>query len=275
MKTMKVFPHFLVAGVLVIGTACSSANTGTSSGTETATGSATGTSSMGAASGTSATGASSSAMDAGSTGSVAGGTMGASGTTGTSSAGVGGTAASGAGGGTSAATEGTSGAGATGATGAAAATDMSAFMATFSTMQDPVFLLNAASSNMLEIQAGKLASQQASNAEVKKFAQMMVSHHTKATQELKAVATPLGVTMPETMMPVHQAMADRLKSKTGKDFDEAYMDLMETAHKMDIAMFEVKSKAADSPTVQAFATKTLPMLRSHHTMADNIEKKAD
>jgi hypothetical protein len=27
--------------------------------------------------------------------------------------------------------------------------------------------------------------------------------------------------------------------------------------------------------VKSFATKTLPMLRSHHTMADNIEKKAD
>jgi putative membrane protein len=152
---------------------------------------------------------------------------------------------------------------------------MTAFMATFSTMQDPVFLLNAASSNMLEIQAGQLASKNATNPDVKKFAQMMVDHHTKATQQLKSVATPLGVTMPQTMMPVHQAMADRLMSKTGKDFDEEYMDLMETAHKMDIAMFEVKSKAADSPTVQAFATKTLPMLRSHHTMAGDIEKNVD
>jgi putative membrane protein len=152
---------------------------------------------------------------------------------------------------------------------------MTAFMGTFATMNDPTFLMTAASSNLLEIQAGQMASQKATNADVRKYAQMMVSHHTKSTQELKAVATPLSVTLPQILMPVHQAMADRLMNKTGKDFDEAYMDMMETAHKMDVAMFEVKSKAAENPTVKSFATKTLPMLRSHHTMADNIEKKAD
>jgi putative membrane protein len=148
-------------------------------------------------------------------------------------------------------------------------------MATFATMLDPVFLLNAASSNLLELQAGQMAAQKASNAEVKKYAQMMISHHTKSTQDLKAVATPLGVTPPQTLMPVHQAMLDRLNNKTGKAFDEAYMDLMETAHKMDIAMFEVKSKAAEQPAVQTFATKTLPMLRSHQKMASAIENKVD
>ncbi|MCB2408563.1 DUF4142 domain-containing protein [Hymenobacter lucidus] len=154
-------------------------------------------------------------------------------------------------------------------------TDMNAFMASFATMQDPTFLMTAASSNMLEIQMGKLAVQKSANAEVKKFGQMMVDHHTKATQELKTVAVPLGVTLPQTLMPIHQTMADQLTGKSGKAFDEAYMDAMEAAHKMDVAMFEVKSKGAETPTVQSFATKTLPMLRSHHTMANEIEKKVD
>ncbi|MBF9223149.1 DUF4142 domain-containing protein [Hymenobacter ruricola] len=161
------------------------------------------------------------------------------------------------------------------ATGADAAADPTAFMATFATMQDPVFLMNAASSNMLEVRTGQMAAQKASNADVRKYAQMMVSHHTQATQQLKAVAAPLGVQMPTAMMPVHQAMADRLQNKSGKDFDETYMDMMETAHKMDIAMFEVKSKAAETPNVQSFATNTLPMLRSHYDMANSLEKKVD
>lgn len=186
----------------------------------------------------------------------------------------------GAGAGTGASAGGTAAGGTAAGTGAAgsgagSSSDMMAFMGTFATMQDPVFLMNAASSNLLEIQAGQIASQRATNPDVKKFAQMMVNHHTMATQQLKSVAPPLGIQMPQTMMPVHQAMADRLTNKTGKDFDEAYMDMMETAHKMDIAMFEVKSKAAESPNVQAFATQTLPMLRSHHKMADDLEKKVD
>ena len=152
---------------------------------------------------------------------------------------------------------------------------MTAFMGTFATMPDATFLLTAASSNLLEIQAGQMAAQKATSASVKKFAQMMVDHHTKATQQLTTVATPLGVSPSQTLMPVHQAMLDQLTTKSGKQFDEGYMDAMETAHTMDIAMFEVKDKAAETPTVKAFATKTLPMLRSHRKMAGELESKVD
>ncbi|OON67380.1 DUF4142 domain-containing protein [Hymenobacter sp. CRA2] len=161
------------------------------------------------------------------------------------------------------------------ATGASGASDMTAFMGTFATMDDPTFMLTAASSNMLEIQMGQMATQKSTNADVKKFGQMMVDHHGKATQDWKNVATPMGVVMPTTLMPVHQAMMDKVMNKSGKQFDEAYMDAMETAHKMDVAMFEVKSKGAQTPTVQTFATKTLPMLRAHETMANKIEDKVD
>ncbi|WP_052733104.1 DUF4142 domain-containing protein [Hymenobacter terrenus] len=258
---MKIIPHFLVAGAMVIGTACSSTNSATDAASTGGSSIGPGSGASGAsASGTGIVGGAGSA-DIGATSVVsgAGGSMGATETGGSS--GAGGTDMSGATGGTAA--------------GAAGAADMTAFMGTFATMQDPVFLLNAASSNLMEIRAGQMAAQKASNADVRKFAEMMVSHHMKATQELKAVATPLGVKLTQTMMPVHQAMADRLMNKTGKGFDEAYMDLMETAHKMDIAMFEVKSKGAEIPAVKDFATRALPMLRSHQTMADTIEKKVD
>jgi putative membrane protein len=238
MKTMKAIPQLLVAGTMVFGFACSSSNMGTDTGAGTTSGSATGTS-----------------MDA---------TSGSAGTSGRADTG---------------ANMGTNNSSSSYPeivpnTGNANA-DMTAFMATFATMQDPVFLMTAASSNMMEIQLGQMAAQKSTNADVKRFGQMMVDHHTKATQQLKTVATPLGVTLPQTLMPVHQAMVDKVMNKTGKDFDEAYMDAMEAAHKMDIAMFEVKDKAADTPTVKSFATKTLPMLRSHEKMADEIEDKVD
>ncbi|WP_177204749.1 DUF4142 domain-containing protein [Hymenobacter arizonensis] len=255
---MKVFPYLLMAGAMALGTACSSTNTG--SGTAGTTSGST-DAGLYSSAGSTAAGTNTGGADAGTStaGSAAGST---SGSAGGSTSGSGSMGASGA----------TSG---TATSGIEAAADPTAFMATFATMQDPVFLMNAASSNLLEIKAGQMASQKATNPEVRKYAQMMVSHHNTATQELKAIAMPLGVTLPQTMMPVHQAMADRLMNKSGKGFDEAYMDMMEAAHKMDIAMFEVKSKAAEQPSVQAFATKTLPMLRSHHTMADNLEKKVD
>lgn len=249
---MKAIPHFLVAGVLVLGTACSTTNTGTGSGeptsssvTTTPTGSDTNASST--------TTGSAGAADGGST-AGAGGTSGAGTDTGT---------------GASAATSGTTGDAGDGAPSA----NMTAFMGTFATMPDAVFLMTAASSNLLEIQVGQMAAQQATSPEVKNFAQMMVADHTKATQQLQAVATPLQVQLPQTMMPIHQAMADRLQNKTGRKYDEAYMSLMKTAHRLDIDMFKVKDKAAQTAAVQTFAANTLPMLHSHRNMASALDKQ--
>lgn len=237
MKPTQVMSHVLFCSVFSLGAACTSTSTPPGSTTATA-----------ATSGTEATGGGADMNTAGSSGTASG-----VGTTATSAA--------------------TMGSATTGGTGDP--TDANAFLATFATMQDPVFLMTAASSNLLEIQLGQLATQRTSNAEVKKYAQMMVQHHTKATQDLKAVAAPLGVQMPQVMMPVHQRMLDEVSAKTGKDFDEAYMDTMEAAHKLDVAMFAVKSKAAESPAVKTFATSTLPMLRLHEQIAGEIEKKVD
>ena len=142
-------------------------------------------------------------------------------------------------------------------------------------MDDATFMMTAASSNLLEIQTGKMAEERATSPKVKQFGKMMVDHHTKATQEMKTLASEMGVTLPTTLMPMHKTMLDKLSGQTDAEFDEAYMDLMETAHKMDIAMFEAKSKNATSPSVKAFATKTLPMLRSHHKEASETESTVD
>jgi putative membrane protein len=238
---MKAFPHYLLASFLVFGAACSSSSETTNA--NMASSSADGTRTAGPRTSTEVNAAN-----------PEGGNAAANGPGGTNVP------------------------GATvpiGASGSDATTDQTAFMATFATMDDPTFMLTAASSNMLEVRAGQMASQKARNPEVRKFAQMMVSHHMRATQDLKGVAMLMGVQMPTVMMPVHQAMSDQLMDKSGKNFDETYMDMMETAHKLDIAMFEAKSTSAQTPGVKDFAARTLPMLRSHHSMADALEKKVD
>ena len=53
----------------------------------------------------------------------------------------------------------------------------------------PGFVQNAATSDMYEIEAGKIAIQKAQSDTVKTFGQMMVDAHSKTTEELKDVAT--------------------------------------------------------------------------------------
>ncbi|WP_299819799.1 DUF4142 domain-containing protein [uncultured Pontibacter sp.] len=154
-------------------------------------------------------------------------------------------------------------------------TDMAGEMTTLTNLDDMTFMMTAASSNMLEIELGKMAAEKATDPEVKEFARMMVDHHTKASKEMKSIASEMGVTLPTTLMPMHQKMVDKLSNKTGDELNEDYMDTMETAHKMDIAMFEAKTNNAKSQSVKAFASKTLPTLKSHHEKANTIEDKVD
>lgn len=172
---------------------------------------------------------------------------------------------------------------ATGTTGTTDATGTTGNMGTepnvsvgdLATLDDPTFVAAAASSNMFEIEAGNLAMQNASDQKVKDFGSMMVEHHTMANQELQTLASQMGATMPQAMMAIHREMLENLSGKTGTEFDEDYMDAMETAHKMDILMFEAKNNNATDPNLKAYAAKTLPILETHRKSATDIEDTVD
>ncbi|WP_192822265.1 DUF4142 domain-containing protein [Rufibacter sp. LB8] len=181
----------------------------------------------------------------------------------------------------------TNGSGAGGATGAVTvgkepvmntgATSAMAGTMTFDNrpMTEESFLMEAASSNIMEIEASRLALQKATHAEVKKFAQMLVDHHTKTSLELMSVASGMNVNLPTTMMPAHQEVMTKLSKLSGADFDEEYMQAMVSVHKQDVAKFEVVSNSAPTVSVKAFAIRALPALRIHLREADQLEDKVD
>jgi len=85
--------------------------------------------------------------------------------------------------------------------------------------QSKQFVEKMLSANMAEIQLGQLGVQQATSADVKSFAQMMVTDHTKANQELMPLAQQLGVQAPATLDAKHKAIADKLAKLHGAEFD--------------------------------------------------------
>ena len=54
---------------------------------------------------------------------------------------------------------------------------------------DKDFVRDLTIANMAEVELGKMANERSTNAEVKKFGQMMVDDHTPAGNKLKAIAT--------------------------------------------------------------------------------------
>ena len=77
-----------------------------------------------------------------------------------------------------------------------AANSVSNAVSSATATSDPDFIKEAAMGGMAEVELGKLAATKATNAEVKKFAQMMVTDHSKANDELKALAAKKGIAAP-------------------------------------------------------------------------------
>jgi putative membrane protein len=134
---------------------------------------------------------------------------------------------------------------------------------------DKAFVKNAAKGGMAEVELGRLASQKASDPQVKSFAEWMIKDHSAADHKLTALASAKGVELPSGKGVMNDATYAKLKMLSGKTFDKAYVNAMVDDHKEDVAAFEKESNQAQDPDVKTFATKTLPTLRSH---LDAIEK---
>jgi len=137
------------------------------------------------------------------------------------------------------------------------------------------FMATAARSGMAEVEMGKLAAQKATDPEVKKFGQTMVTEHTAANNELKTLAGKKNVTLP-TDLGTHQSDLDTLKNASGADFDRSYVKLMVNEHENDVEAFQAQADKSADPDVKAFAAKTLPTLKKHlesiRTISDRILK---
>ena len=137
------------------------------------------------------------------------------------------------------------------------------------------FMATAARSGMVEVEMGKLAAQKATDPEVKKFGQTMVTEHTAANNELKTLAGKKDVTLP-TDLGTHQSDLDTLKNASGADFDRSYVKLMVNEHENDVEAFQAQADKSADPDVKAFAAKTLPTLKKHlesiRTISDRILK---
>jgi putative membrane protein len=138
---------------------------------------------------------------------------------------------------------------------------------------DSSWVMKVAQGGMLEVELGKLAQAQASSEAVKEFGNRMVTDHNKANDELSQLASRKGITLPTALDAKHQATKYKLSKLSGAAFDKAYMDDMVKDHRTDVAEFKKESTSGQDAEVKAFATKTLPTLEEHLSLAEQMAAK--
>jgi len=136
---------------------------------------------------------------------------------------------------------------------------------------DAKFAVDAANGGMTEVELSKLAAAKAINADVKAFANMMITDHGKANEELKGIAATKNITLPDSVNADSKSAIEDLSNKSGADFDKAYVDKMVSDHKSTVDMFESASKNLKDPDLKAFVDKTLPVIKGHLDHINRIQ----
>lgn len=134
------------------------------------------------------------------------------------------------------------------------------------------FAEQASAKGIAEIETSKLALEKGSHAEVKKFAQTMIDDHTRANDELKALAKQKNLQVSTDAELMSKAKAMILQVRDGENFDKAYANNQVVAHEQAIELYQ-KAAATDDAEVSAWAKKTLPKLEHHLQMAKELQSR--
>jgi putative membrane protein len=138
---------------------------------------------------------------------------------------------------------------------------------------DQAFIDEAARGGKIEVDLGRLAEQNASDAKVKQFGARMVKDHTKLNSELGTAAKSIGLTIPTALSADQLAEYAKLSKLSGPKFDKAYMDLMVSDHTSDLAAFQKEEAATQNPTLKRVVAKAIPIIHEHLNMAKSESSK--
>jgi putative membrane protein len=134
------------------------------------------------------------------------------------------------------------------------------------------FIKEAATSDMLEIEAATLA-QQKGDADEKKFAEQMITDHTKTSSKLRGmVPSDMTSAIPTSLDDSSQKKLDKLRDAKPNDFASDYDPMQVSAHKDAVSLFERYAQGGDNPKLKDWAGKTLPALQHHLQMAEQMDQ---
>jgi putative membrane protein len=131
--------------------------------------------------------------------------------------------------------------------------------------------------NQVDIDAGKLAESKASHADVKKFAQQMVTDHSGVNKQATELVTKLKVTPQDN--PTSQSLKTggekniaHLKTLSGTAFDKAYIDQEVTYHEAVLnAVDKTLIPSAQNAELKALLVKVRPAFVAHLEHAKQVQ----
>ena len=135
------------------------------------------------------------------------------------------------------------------------------------------FVTQAATLDMYEIQAAKIAEQKATDPALKKFAARMIRDHTASSAKLKALLASgdIKATLPTDLDERRKGLLDNLSKAGPADFDKMYVHQQADAHDEAATLLNGFIDHGDNDALKGFAKSILPTVQEHQGMAKALQ----
>ena len=129
------------------------------------------------------------------------------------------------------------------------------------------YVKTAGASDLFERQSAQSVLQTTANADVRAFAEMMLSAHAQSTADVKAAAAKSKLAVPQPMLiPLQAEMIAQLNDETGAARDAAYIAQQKAAHNQALNVQKAYAMAGTAPALKAAANKIVPVVQGHIAM---------
>jgi putative membrane protein len=156
-------------------------------------------------------------------------------------------------------------------------TDSDTAAAASATLSDAQIAAITEAVNRSEVEQGKLAKSRSKNAEVRRFATMMIQHHgaaekKQAALKLETAESPLSQELGQEA----SSTIESLKSKQGADFDRAYLAAQIEGHQkvLDALDHDLRPQA-QNPALQDYLAQLEPTVAQHLQSAHKAQEALD
>ncbi len=139
------------------------------------------------------------------------------------------------------------------------------------TIAPETFIASAALECMTDVQLGRLAMDRGGAESLRHFAHAMMDVYEKGTADIARIAARKGLPIPDSLDAEHQQFVERMREKSGPDFDLAYTGRIIERHETAITLFKRGQRIKD-PEISALASRTLSMLEARHRKTNSLRE---
>jgi putative membrane protein len=135
------------------------------------------------------------------------------------------------------------------------------------------FVQAAVDSDTFEIMEAYTALAQSSDPKVTDFARQMIHDHSETSRKVREAATSAGLKPPPMAVGASQSpFLAALQSAQGREFDKIYWHQQALAHRSALTTIQEYAETGDNPPLREIASATVPIIRRHLAMAEQMAK---